>query len=210
MPEAHTTDPTRAKLLEAAGEVFAEQGFQTATVREICARAGANVAAVNYHFGDKVELYTEVLRQAACSVHDAALRSALTDADPRVALRRMIRHMLERLCRVNRASCAMRLMIHELAQPTPALARVVDEIIAPTSAMLRGVTGRLLGLPPDHDKTRLCALSVIAQVIHYVQARPVIERLWPEFEMTDKNIERIARHIADFSLAYLTSKRKSS
>lgn len=210
MPQPAIADPTRTKLLEAAGQVFAEQGFQAATIREICARAGANVAAVNYHFGDKGELYEEVLRQAAYSVHDASLREALADKNPREALRRMIRHMVERMYAANRASWTMRLMAHELVQPTPSLARVVDEIIAPTSAMIRGVIGQLLGLPPDHDKTRFCAFSVMAQVIHYVQARPVIERLWPELKMTDKNLERIARHIADFSLAYLTSKRKSS
>src|SRR5882724_3968306 len=53
---------TRQRLLEVAGAVFAEHGFQNATVREICKRADANVAAINYHFGDKQGLYSETLR----------------------------------------------------------------------------------------------------------------------------------------------------
>src|SRR5437868_1363400 len=55
---------TRQQLLEAAGKVFAELGFRAATVREICFRAGANIAAIHYHFGDKEKLYLEVLRYA--------------------------------------------------------------------------------------------------------------------------------------------------
>jgi TetR/AcrR family transcriptional regulator, regulator of cefoperazone and chloramphenicol sensitivity len=209
MPQPATSDPTRTKLLEAAGQVFAEHGFHSATVREICSRAGANVAAVNYYFGDKVELYEEVLRQAVLSVHDDAMREALNDMEPRHALRRVIRHIMGRLCSAHRTSWTMRIMAHEMAQPTPAFARVVDEIIAPTSTMLRRVIGRLLNLSPDHEKTRLCVHSVIGQVIHYAHARPVIERLWPELKMTDETMDHIAHHIADFSLAYLTSHRSS-
>ncbi len=48
-----TTHETRQRLIEAVGEVFAERGFRAATVRDICQRAQANVAAVNYYFGDK-------------------------------------------------------------------------------------------------------------------------------------------------------------
>ena len=57
-------DLTKARLLEAAGEEFAEKGFELARVRAICERAGANLAAINYHFGDKEQLYVEVLREA--------------------------------------------------------------------------------------------------------------------------------------------------
>ena len=54
-------DRTRARLLDVATQVFAESGYYAATIRDIAQHAGTNVAAVNYHFGDKLSLYTEIL-----------------------------------------------------------------------------------------------------------------------------------------------------
>src|SRR6266700_948668 len=88
-------DATRARLIEAAGEVFADHGYQSATVREICARAGANIAAVNYYFGDKLALYVAVLRQAICAAEaDDILAPARSSAKPEQALRLFIAAML--------------------------------------------------------------------------------------------------------------------
>src|ERR1700682_3996592 len=75
--EAAASDRTREKLLEVAGKVFAERGYQAATIREICVRAGANVAAVNYHFGDKLGLYTEILQQSVRAAQIEAIQNAL-------------------------------------------------------------------------------------------------------------------------------------
>ncbi len=55
---------TRSRLLEAAGLVFSDKGFEHATAREICDLARVNSAAVNYYFGGKRPLYVEVLREA--------------------------------------------------------------------------------------------------------------------------------------------------
>ena len=56
---------TRERLLRTAARLFADRGFKKVTVRDICRTARANVAAVNYHFGDKLGLYREVLQLAA-------------------------------------------------------------------------------------------------------------------------------------------------
>ena len=52
-------------MLEAAGKLFAQHGSDATSVRDICLEAGANIAAVNYHFGDKRSLYRAVIEQGA-------------------------------------------------------------------------------------------------------------------------------------------------
>ncbi len=52
--------PVQDRLLDAAEQLFSEHGFDGASVRDIAATAGCNIAAVNYYFGSKDKLYTEV------------------------------------------------------------------------------------------------------------------------------------------------------
>jgi TetR/AcrR family transcriptional regulator, regulator of cefoperazone and chloramphenicol sensitivity len=204
VPPRTAVDRTRTKLLEAAGEVFADVGYYDATVRQICARAGANVAAVNYHFRDKLGLYTEVLRQAVGAAQNEAIRKALDDnAEPEEVLRQAIRAMFQKMCGADRPDLRFGLMAHELAHPTPALSRVIDEAIRPIYSRLREIIGTILRLPSDNETTRLCTISVVGQIVHYFHARPVLTLLWPELKMTPAQMEQIANHIADFSLAYI-------
>ena len=202
-------DPTRAKLLDAAGEVFAQHGFRDATVREICARAKANVAAVNYHFGDKVGLYLEVLRETLTAVQTDSLQEALTHSKTaEQALRLFITAVLSRIFGKGEQSLRTRIMVHELAQPSSALTHVVEEVIRPNYDKLRHLVGKILGRSPDDDATRLCTHSVIGQIVHYIHARPVISILWPDLKMTPERVEQVANHIADFSLCSLQALAK--
>jgi AcrR family transcriptional regulator len=196
---------TRARLIEAAGEVFAAHGFQAATVREICASAGANVAAVNYHFRDKMGLYVAVLENSLCAAPPSDIRALVErSSTPEEALGAMIRHILQRMYgRGERSAWHVRIMAHEMAQPTAALDHVVERVMRPNYAAMRQIISRVIGLAPEHETTRLCAHSVIAQVVHFMHARPVIVRLWPEFELTKERLEQIAAHITDFSLCSL-------
>jgi len=206
-----SSDPTRARLLEAAGQVFAEHGFQGSTVREICTRAGANIAAVNYHFRDKAGLYLAVLRHsmAADVDHPDPRQIAVNTESPEEALRLLISAMLHRMhSSVTGRAWHLRIMAHEMAQPTEALPRVVEEVIGPNYAAIREVLSRLLGTAPEDDLTRFSAHSVVGQVVHYAHAGPVIRLLWPELNMTPERLNEIAGHIADFSLAALKNLKK--
>src|ERR1044071_7735015 len=111
-PETSDTLETRQKLLETAGELFAEQGFRNANVREICRRAHANIAAINYHFGDKQRLYAEVLHFAhACTVPIEEVRQVLqAPVSPAERLRLFIEGFLKSILASGRPAWAGRLM----------------------------------------------------------------------------------------------------
>jgi TetR/AcrR family transcriptional regulator, regulator of cefoperazone and chloramphenicol sensitivity len=195
---------TRDKLIDAAGEVFAERGYRAATIREICRRAGANVAAVNYTFGDKMGLYTEVLRHSVRAAKTAAMSAALdASLSAEDTIRGVIRARLMSLCKDARPDWHIRLVMHEFSHPTPAMGRVVDEGMRPIYDRVRKAVGKIIGLPPDHETTRLSVNSIVGQILFYTFSWPVLAHLQPELKLTPDQLERIAVHIADFSLSYL-------
>lgn len=226
--------------MAAAGEVFAEQGYRNATVREICQRAGANVASVNYHFGDKETLYAEVLRSAhACAMAmyppDMGLHAG---ASVEQRLHAFVRSFLFRVFGEGRPAWHGKLTARELADPTPALGAIVDESVRPNFAVLRAIVIELLSespdggrtpavaaapasppadpvasadagddagvaptTAPDPDQVRYHAWSVVGQSLFYFYARPIISRLHPAQSFGAADVEALARHITDFSLA---------
>src|SRR5579862_7608297 len=207
---ARYSDATRDKLLEAAGRAFAERGYAGATVRDICKEAGANVAAVNYYFKDKLALYTEVLNQMKRAAYVDQMRAALNQkASPEEILRAVIKARLRGLHGQKRPDWHFRIAAREFAQPTPAMAQVIDKVMRPIHDRVREVVGKIIGRSPDHEQTRLCTYSIMGQMLLYVLASPVLMRLWPEMKMTPEQLDRVANHIADFSLAYLRQVRAS-
>lgn len=195
---------TRLQLLEAAGEVFAEVGFREATVREICRRAGANIAAINYHFGDKETLYLEVLRYAQKCAYEThpLVPGVRADAPADEKLRAYIHSFLRRIFDKDRTAWHGRLMSREMIEPTKALDLLVNERMQPLAATLWLIVAELLHCPPQDERVRLCASSVVSQCVFYHHCRPVLERLHSSLiPKDDAGLERLAEHITQFSLA---------
>ncbi len=192
---------TRARLVEAAREVFAEHGFQGATVREICRRADANVAAVNYHFGSKHGLLSEALNFNRLKALQSATESS--DASPEERLRAFIMDFMLMLLDEDNASRQCQMMARELADPSPALDKIVVEAIAPLHEFLGRLVKEVAARKMMDADVRRSVYSILGQCLFYRNSHPVLQRMNPTLHYDRKEIEAIARHIADFSLPAL-------
>jgi AcrR family transcriptional regulator len=201
-------DGTRAALLQAATTVFAEQGYDGARVRDIAERAGANIAAINYHFGGKQPLYAEVLRaQAAVRIERFPFADPAALAGE-AALQAAVVTLLSRFLAEDQRGVMPKLLMRELMAPSPALTGLVHDLIEPQLRQLSAVVARLLG-PLASDETVLrCALSVVSQCMFYLFARPLVQVLAPQ-TYEDGAVERLAAHISRFSLAALQAQRQA-
>lgn len=192
------SEQTRERLLGAAREVFSELGFQGATVREICRRAEANVAAVNYHFGSKDGLLAEALHFESLRMLQETNARAATCPEARLGL--FIREFMHMLLDEKQDSSQCRIMARELADPTPALDKIVREAIAPLHDYLAGLVREIVGDGVGEAGLRRCVDSIVGQCVYYHHSHPVLRRLHPDLHYGGEEIDAIAQHIADFSL----------
>lgn len=200
-----TDHATRRKLLEVASTIFAESGFRKATVRNICARAGTNIAAIHYHFGSKQALYQEALHYSYRKVKDEYppdLNVAVdSTADQR--LYAFIHSWLLRVFRDPGLTNTTRLMMREMIEPTPALRMIVETELFPLRMHLEGILRQITNDTLDEDQMRRAVLAVSGQVIVHYHILPALQLLWPDVGMDEDELQRTAQHITRFSLAAL-------
>jgi TetR/AcrR family transcriptional regulator, regulator of cefoperazone and chloramphenicol sensitivity len=200
--EPNSDGDCRKRILEAAGETFAEYGFRGATIRRICERADVNIAAINYYFGGKEKLYSEVLRYWS----DYALKKYPLllglgeEAPPEEQLRAFVRSLLFRLLDKGKPAWFGKLMTREMTEPTRAFERLLKEVVYPRDRVLASIVQKKIGTSVDEERIRLCCASIIGQCIYYYNARAIIAELYGRDVSTASEIERIADHIVQFSL----------
>lgn len=201
LPDDSVIDPTRDRLLETAEEMFADFGFEGTSVRKICDRAGANIAAVNYHFGNKKNLYAEAIKFAhANCVRGVDLPPWPSEAPMEEQLRDFIRAVVARMVEVPRAS-SIRLMTREMTEPTPEGADAVREYIQPMAERLYAMVTALAPAASHHERMMI-GFSIIGQCLYYRQNRAVSQALFgADYSVLDP--DTIAGHIANFTLAAL-------
>jgi len=181
---------------------FARPPFGTSVTR-----ADANIAAVNYHFGDKEKLYAAVLQHWL----GEALKKYPPDGNlppgalPRERLGAFVRSWLFRMLGEGMPAWHGKLMAREMSEPTAGFELLMTESVRPMSQRLGGIVRELLGPDADDRAVRDCALSVAGQCCFYRHAHEMIRRLYPEQKHTPQQIEHLAEHVTRFSLAAIES-----
>src|SRR5262245_1245553 len=191
---------TRERLLKTATTLFADRGFKKVTVREICRASHANVAAVNYHFGDKAGLYREVMKSAIQAMRETNELSqrAGEGEPPEDQIRAFVRVFVQRLNGSGASAWIDRLTAHEMEDPSAALDLVIRQELQPRIASVHRVAGTVMGLRPN-DAPVLRGISRL-QGQCLLLSRPVaaaMAKIWgPVYDL-----DSVINHIAEFSLA---------
>ncbi|GAB7079096.1 CerR family C-terminal domain-containing protein [Megalodesulfovibrio paquesii] len=210
MPNLPPDHPdTKDRLLHAAGECFAEKGFHRTSLREICRKAGLNVAMVKYYFGDKAGLYGAVLEHC----HQCGPPRFVQELDqnavlpPEERLQRFVRAMIQRARGGVRPAWCGGILNWELVEPTELRAEFVRRELRPVSQLLLDLVQELTGPELSRRECIRCALSIVGQCLHHRTAARNIALLYPDYEYTPAELDALAAHITAFSLAGLAALR---
>lgn len=204
-------DGIREKIIDSAGRVFAERGYKSATVRQICQAADVNVAAVNYYFGDKEHLYLETVKQAHRRLSaqfpippGPEPTGSTLPTRPAAKLHGFVSAMLARMIGGKATPWEQRLMLREVLHPTHACRELVEEYFRPQLELLLGIVSELLPRDTPAHKQRLVAFSIIGQCLFYRIAGDIVEMMATQDDQNKFSIEELAEHITTFSLAAIS------
>src|SRR5262245_55521901 len=164
---------TKQRLLDAAEEIFATKGYDAASVDEITRRAGANRAAISFHFGGKERLYIETVKYAHRNcVEGVPFPDCPPGTPAEERLRGFLRTMVLRMIAEPNPN-STQVMMREMAQPTQACVEVVRDYIRPTANQLLSIFDELLPPQVPLERRYLLGFSIASQYLFYKQNRPI-------------------------------------
>jgi AcrR family transcriptional regulator len=211
LPMSQTTKKsceTRERLLKAAAECFSAHGYARATLAQICQEAGANQAAANYHFGDKLGLYAETLRYAYARAQEQHPLPDLTGLPAEERLRAYLAMHCHRIFDEGEGSLFPRMFVKEIAEPSEFLEFIFAEVISDERNVLIDIVRDLLGEKATEEDRGLCRLSIVALFQFFNFNRAIREMAIRKKRHKFPDVEAVIAHTVRFALAGVREKQK--
>jgi AcrR family transcriptional regulator len=201
------TEITRQALLDHATDVFAESGFDGASVREITRRATINLAAINYHFGGKEALYREVLRLAIAALSDASLLD--DDTIGRVsrdeAVRLFIRQQVTPLLKHGQIGRYLRIFAWETLAPTPVYRDFIASEKLPILDQAERIVRRFLPATAARAEITIATIWLTNQVTPFIRHYDTLSKPPLSLKIDKSYIEQLAADLGHMAVAGLNS-----
>ena len=203
-------DCARDRILQAAGVIFSEKGFRKATVREICEAADANIASINYYFGDKKNLYVETLllaREIGANQFPTPNFSSFTTPEQR--LQAIILLLLNRLVANQAEPWPVKILMAEILDPSPSARPLIDGYIDPFISVVFETVKELMGPAAPAELVQQTGFSIIAQCVYYRFADTMNAMVIGEDAYrNDFSVNTLAKQVYEFSLAGIMGTRQ--
>ena len=196
---------TRERILSVAERLFAQRGYEATSVRDITAEAGCNVAAVNYHFGGKQNLYVETFRGLLGELRDLRIRRIRSDmaeagegATVEMFVESMANAFLEPFVDEARGRLLMAFVSREMVDRHLPAEVFFDEFIRP---VLDVATEQLGAVGPRLDPmtARLCLMSLVGQLLHVLRAQLVFSSGAP-VDLVPADLKSHVDHVVRFTV----------
>jgi AcrR family transcriptional regulator len=205
-----TIDNTRERILDQAERLFATKGFEAVSVREITGAAESNLAAINYHFGNKMNLYLEVFRERWLErtrrVRENFFKQIENKPNSGIeeVIDALVRAFLDGPLNDEERNQHVQLMQRELSHPGDALKMVVEEVMRPYQQQVSDLIRPHLPADIDEERLRLSIVSIIGMTLYFTFARPAVSMMMGrDYNPAFKSM--LIEHIRNFALNGLNS-----
>jgi AcrR family transcriptional regulator len=163
--------PTPERILRAAYELFATKGFDGATTQEICSLAQANIAAVNYHYGSKENLYRAVWEYGQSRMQKIWEDRVSNDASAEERLRQFVGLRVETVLSDGEDGWFARLIHREITNPSPLMIELRERYLSPKRQWFDGLIREIVGQDVSDRTARLAGFCIHSPLIHLVEMR---------------------------------------
>lgn len=194
---------SRKKILDAALEIFSQKGYKSATVREICKKAGVNIALINYHFTSKKSLYMELVDSIMSDVAGkypvaGYVKPDMTRDDKLKGIITLLVMRAFGTDGISKTKMRLQLINREILEPTDAMRLTMINRIKEVKSAAIGVVREFLP-EASEDEIKLCVLSIISQCFYPVFAMEAMKLAELPNDVTHENFyEMLIDHISSF------------
>ena len=194
----------KQRLIDVAEDLFAEKGYESTSVRDLTAKANCNIAAINYHFGGKDNLYLEVFSRRMAALRDIRISSidnvmSQSDVTLEELLRTFANAFIEPLIKDSSGRRFMKLMTREMVNPKLPKEVFLEKTIIPVMGSLQNA---LLKVCPQltKEKAVMAIFSIVGQLIHIIRIEDMFGDIeneqFPALDLADA-----VNHVVEFSAA---------